>query len=322
MEVFESGKGEVYFQDPDTIREKMAKRSRALVPKLTTVREAVERFVSDGDYIACDLTYFIRGPNAVLWEVIRQRKRDLWFCAKYTYAESVLLAMAGCVSRVDIGFFALGRLLTELVTKGKVGITEWTNDSLTLRLHAGAMGVSFLPTRALLGSDTFTYSGARVVTDPFSRKRVCLVPALNPDIGVVHVHQSDVYGNARVFGASTAPLETAMAATKVIVSTEEIIDEEEVRGDPGKTTIPYYFVDAVVHTPFGAYPGTVPGRYREDREHMAELIQALDVEERMQAYLDKYVYSVSSDEEMLEKYVGVKKLLRLKEGEKIKEGYR
>src|SRR3990170_7564778 len=292
MDVVQSGKGEIYFQDPDAVRARVAKRTRALVPKLMSLTDAVARFVDDGDYMACDLTYFIRGPNAVLREVIRQRKKNLWFCAKYVYAESVLLAAAGCASRVDIGFFALGKLVTRLVCRGDVKVTEWTNDTLTLRLHAGAMGVPFLPTRALLGSDTLTYSGARVVADPFTGKPICLVPALNPDIGIVHVHQSDVYGNARVFGASTAPLETAMASAKVIVSAEEIIDTEEVRRDPGKTTIPYYFVDAVVHSPFGAYPGTVPGLYREHREGLLETVQALDADDRIQAYLDKYVYSV------------------------------
>jgi glutaconate CoA-transferase subunit A len=322
MQTLQSGRGKIYFQDPDAVRAQRATKERGLTDKLMTEHEAVARFVSDGDYIGCDLTYFIRGPNALIHEIIRQRRKNLWFCAKYCYAESVLLLGGGCVSRIDVGFAAVGeRVLTEAIQAGQVTLTEWTNDSLTLRLLGGAMGVPFLPTRTLLGTDTLTFSGAKVVEDPFSGKPICLVPALNPDVGLIHAHQADVHGNARVRGASTAPLEQAMASKKVIVQTEELIDADEVRRHPSQTTIPYYFVDAVVHVPFGAFPGTCPGLYVADTPGLSEAIRALDSGDEMQRYLETYVYGVASFTEMLEARVGLKRLLDLKARERYREGY-
>jgi glutaconate CoA-transferase subunit A len=322
MQIFQSGHGAIYFQDPDAVRAHRADKERGLTEKLMTEHEAVRRYVADGDYLGCDLTYFIRGPNALIHEIIRQRRQHLWFCAKYSYAESVLLLGGGCVDRIDAGFVAAGeRVLTEAMQAGRVTLTEWSNDSLTLRLLAGAMGVPFLPTRTLLGTDSLAYSGAKVIADPFSGKPICLVPALNPDVGLIHAHQADVHGNARVFGASTAPLEQAMASKKVIVQTEEIIDPEEIRRHPDRTTIPYYLVDAVVHVPFGAFPGTCPGRYVADMPRIGEVLQALDAADAMQRYLEAYVYSVDSFAELLEQRVGVKRLLELRTAERYREGY-
>src|SRR5262245_26202707 len=233
MQVLGSGSGDFYFQNPDAVRAQRAGKERGLTNKLMTEHQAVSRFVADGDYLGCDLTYFIRGPNALLHEIIRQRRAHLWFCAKYCYAESILLLGGGCVSRIDVGFVAVGeRVLTEAMQLGQVTLTEWTNDSLTLRLLGGAMGVPFLPTRTLLGTDTLMRSGARVVEDPFTGKPTCLVPALNPDVALIHAHQADIHGNARVLGASTAPLQQAMASKKVIVQTEEIIEIEDIRRHP------------------------------------------------------------------------------------------
>jgi glutaconate CoA-transferase, subunit A len=322
MQILQSGQGHIYFQDPDAVRAQRAGKERGLTNKLMTEQEAVSRFVSDGDYIGCDLTYFIRGPNALIHEIIRQQRKHLWFCAKYCYAESVLLLGGGCVNRIDVGFAAVGeRVLTEAIKAGRVTLTEWTNDSLTLRLLGGAMGVPFLPTRTLLGTDTLTYSGAKVVQDPFSGKPICLVPALNPDVGLIHAHQADIHGNARVLGASTAPLEQAMASKKVIVQTEEIIDPEDIRRHPSQTTIPYYVVDAVVHVPFGAFPGTCPGVYVADTPCLGEVIRALDSGDEMQRYLETYVHSVASFADMLEHRVGVKRLLELNTRERYREGY-
>ena len=183
------------------------------------------------------------------------------------------------------------------------------------------MGVPFLPTRALLGSDTLRYSGAKVVEDPFGKKPIALVPSLNPDVGLIHAHQADIYGNTRCFGPGVSPLETAAASLKVIISTDEIIDHDDIRKDPGKTTIPYYMVDAVVYAPFGAYPGGVQGLYEIDFEHFAEY-SALERQGRLGEYLERYVLSVASDTEMLEKRVGLARLNELRRRAIVREGYR
>ena len=322
MNVLASGVGEFRFTDPDEIRQWMrTHKRREFVDKTVSESEAVRRLVADGDYVSFDFSSFTRGPLVLIREIIRQGRRDLWYCAKFTLMESTLLAAAGACSRIDVGFMGLGETLNRAVEEGKIKVSEWTNGTLTLRHLAGGMGVPFLPTRALLGTDTLKYSGAKVVKDPFGGKPLALVPAVNPDVGLIHVHQADVYGNARCFGPGVSPLETAAASRKVIISTDEIIDHDDIRKDPAKTTIPYYMVDAVVYAPFGAYPGGLPGVYEMDFEHFAEYT-GLERQGQLKAYLDKYVYSVGSHLEMLEQRVGLARLNDLRRRATVKEGYR
>ncbi len=279
----------------------------------------MSRFVHDGDYVSYDLSSMVRGPMSLEREIVRQGKKNLWLAAKFTLLDSTLLVAGGCVAKIDVGFAGLGRTLFDAIEKGKVQVIDWSNGTLALRHMAGAMGVPFLPTRALLGTDTFHRSGAKVVEDPFTKKKVCLVPAVHPDAAIIHVNQCDVFGNSRIFGPSISPVETAMASKCVIISTEEIVAPEEIKRNPGRTTIPYYLVSAVVHAPHGAHPGTVPGLYTYDAEHLDEFFSARD-DAAMKKYLDKYVYGVKSHEEYL-RLIGEEKLRSLRERETIREGY-
>lgn len=321
LQALETGIGEVLLQDVDDIREWMRdKKTRALEEKVVDEHEAVKKYVNDGDYISYDLSSMVRGPMSIEREIVRQKKKDLWIAAKFTLLDTTLLVGGGCVSKIDVGFAGLGRPLFEAIEKGLVKTIDWSNGTLALRHLAGAMGVPFLPARSLLGTDTFKRSGAKVVEDPFTKKKVCLVPAINPDVAIIHVNQCDVFGNARVYGPSITPFETAAASKNVILSTEEIISTEEIKKDPGKTTIPYYMVNAVVVAPYGAHPGTVPGYYSYDSEHLEEFFAARSLEE-LDTYIDKYVRSTSSHEEYFELVGGEKRMEELKKLEFIKEGY-
>ncbi|HXK34222.1 MAG TPA: CoA-transferase, partial [Dehalococcoidia bacterium] len=296
-------------------------KRRALEPRLMSAREAVQRFVADGDYLAYDCNYFQRGPSALIREIIRQGKRDLWVCGKFTYVDVGLLAGAGCASKVDCGFFWPGATIDNAVREGRLEVYEYSNVVMTLRLQAGAMGLPFLPVRSFGGTDGFEYSGAKLVEDPFTGKPITVVPALNPDVAIIHAQQADVYGNARIFGTGIAHEECALASKKVIVSAEEIIDTEEIRRDPGRTSIPYYAVDAVVHAPFGAWPGNCGGYYGSDTPAVIETFGAIAAD-RVAAYVEKYVKPYGDDAEMLEKAVGRERLEKLRANETITEGYR
>jgi glutaconate CoA-transferase subunit A len=321
MKVLASGTGEFQMPDPDGLRAYVREhKERRLVSKVMTEQEAVQRLVQDGDYVAYDQNVANRGPTSLFREIIRQHKKDLWLCAKFNWSDVSLLVAGGCVSKVDVGWMAAGPVINRALQKGKIELIEWTNGALSFRLLAGAMGVPFLPMRYMGGTDSFARSAAKLIEDPYLEKPVCVVPALNPDVGIIHVHQCDMYGNARVFGAGVAPAEIAMASKKVIISTEEIIENEAIRRQPQKTTIPYYFVDAVVLAPFGTYPGAVPGLYGSDFQHMLEFAGA-EAQDKTGDYLEKWVYSVASHEEMLEQRVGAKKLLQLRQDESIREGY-
>jgi glutaconate CoA-transferase subunit A len=321
MKVLASGTGEFRTPDPDGLRAYVREhKERRLVSKVITEQEAVQHFVQDGDYVAYDQNVANRGPTSLFREIIREHKKNLWLCAKFNWSDVSLLVAGGCVSKVDVGWMETGPVVNRAVKNGEIKLIEWTNGALSYRLLAGAMGVPFLPMRYLGGTDAFACSAAKLIEDPYLEKPVCVVPALNPDVGIIHVHQCDAYGNARVFGAGVAPAEIAMASKKVIISTEEIIDNEAIRRQPQKTTIPYYFVDAVVLAPFGTYPGAVPGIYSADMQHMLEFVVA-QAQDKMGEYLDKWVHSVASHEEMLEQRVGAKKLLQLRQEETIREGY-
>jgi glutaconate CoA-transferase subunit A len=269
--------------------------------------------------MAYDCNLWVRGPAALIREIIRQRKRELWIAAKFMGQDATILVAAGCVNRIDVGWMVVSRVIKEAQTAGRLQLFEWSNGALTYRLLAGSLGVPFLPLRYLGGTDVFQ-TGAKLIDDPYTGQPVCLVPALNPDVALVHVNQCDEFGNARIFGPGISPVETAMASKKVILSTEEIIDNDEIRRHPQQTRIPYYAVDAVVHAPFGGYPGSVPGLYRADLDQIIELGGA-EAQGKLDDYLEKWVYSVSSNQEMLDTRVGQEKLDTLRASETIQEGY-
>jgi glutaconate CoA-transferase subunit A len=320
MEVLAEGKGYFRIPDPDGHREWIHKKSRAMKSKLMTEKEAIEKFVSDGDYMGYDLNMHKRGPSALYREIIRQHKKDLWLACRFSGVDPGFLIGAGCVSRMDIGWFIQSGTASKAIEQGKVKCTEWTNGAIVYRELAGAMGLPFLPMRYIGGSDVFSHSGSKLVKDPYTGKSIVLVPALNLDVALIHVHQCDEFGNARVFGPGLSPMETAACAKKLIISTEEIISNEDIRRNPGLTTIPYYMVDAVVHLPFGSYPGAMPGMYGADPDHTMELMMA----DRMgwEAYLKKWVFDVANHAELLEKVVGAKKLVEVMKMETVKEGYK
>ena len=321
VETTQEGIADIRFTHPDVFRDWVRQhKRREMVEKLLSEREAIARFVADGDYVAYDFSSLTRGPQALVREMIRQRRKDLWVCAEFTLHETALLVGAGCASRIDVGFLGYGSYIGRAVAEGRVRVYDWTNGTLASRMLAGARGIPFMPVRSLLGTDTLRHSGARVVRDPFTGDPICLVPALNPDVCLVHAHQADVFGNARIFGTNLFALEAAMAAKKVVLSTEEIVDPLEFRTDPARTTIPYFLVDAVVHLPFGAYPAGVQARYELDLEHIDKL-NAIQTEEQMQAYLAEYVYGVEDHAEFLEKRVGWRRLQNLVARATIREGY-
>ncbi len=322
MTTVREGNVEYRFEHPDAFRRFVRDRKeRRPVPKLVSAREAVAKYVADGDYLVYDFSSLTRGPQALVREIIRQRKSDLWIGAEFTLHESSLLVGAGCASRIDVGFLGYGNYIGQAVCEGRVKVFEWTNGGLALRILAGARGVPFLPTRDLLGSDNLSVSAAKVIDDPFTGDPVCLVPALNPDVALIHVHQADVYGDARIFGTNLFALEAALASRRVVVSAEEIVEPGEFRKDPMRTTIPYFLVDAVVHAPFGAYPGSMPARYEIDLSHVDRL-NAIRTDDQMKAYLAEYVFGVADHEEFLDRKVGAARMKELRRNATIVEGYR
>jgi len=299
MQVLAQGRGEL-IQPPDleAFREwNRTQKSRRLVDKVMSEHDAVSRFVSDGCYIGTELYGTVRCPMSLTREVIRQRKKDLRVLGQGVL-ELDLWIGAGLVKKIDltyVGFevFGTSSAFRRAVESGQIETcVEWSNGAITWRIKAAAMGVPFIATRAMLGSDTFEYSAAKIVTDPFTGMRVCLLPALILDVALIHVHRTDRFGNAQIDGITGFAFEMARASKRVIVSAEEIIPTAEIRRFPERTIIPYYLVDAVVHAPFGSHPGEMAYCYDRDDVVYREWIAASQTAEGAQAYLDKYIYNI------------------------------
>ena len=161
------------------------------------------------------------------------------------------------------------------------------------------MGVPFLPIRAMLGTDTFKRSAAKVIMCPFSGRPLAAVPALYPDVSVIHVHESDRYGNCRILGISVADYELARALKRLIVTTERLVENSEIRATPNATLIPFFCVDAVCEVPYGSYPGNMPGEYFSDEEHLQQWMRAEKDVDEFRALLQKYIYGVADFAEYL-----------------------
>lgn len=314
------------FQSPDVnaAREFFRQKSRAMVDKRMSVREAVERFIHDGDYIATGGFGSVRFSTAVLHEIVRTRKRNLGFSGHSTTHDFQILAAGRVIDRCDIayvvgleirGLSPNGRRFME---SGAVRTTEWSNAGLGWRYKAAAMGVPFLPARVMLGSDTQRYSAGRLIADPFTGQKLLAVPALYPDVAIIHVHQADIYGNAQIDGTTIVDLDLAKASKRLIITTERIVETEEFRRDPRKTSIPYWQVDAVCRVPFGSYPGNMPFEYFSDERHLAEWVEVEQDEARFAAFLDKFIYGVNDFETYLSLAAGEQRLAELRSLEILK----
>jgi acyl CoA:acetate/3-ketoacid CoA transferase alpha subunit len=326
IEILAEGQGELLgWRDPDENRAWVRdNKSRALVDKRLSVREAVERFVHDGDYVAIGGFGHIRVPMALIYEIARQRRRELAVAGKTAVHDIDVLIGAGCVTKVECAY-SFGHELRGLSPAGRRAVesgvvqvaAETSNGAFQWRFLAGMMGIPFIPVRNLLGTDTLTKSSAKVIRDPWSGKPITLVPAAYPDVALLHVPRCDRYGNAQIDGIPIEDLELSRAARRVVVSTEEIIDEDEIRRQPRLTAIPFYVVDAVCEVPFGAHPAQMPYQYFFDEAHITEWLAAGKTEEGTMAYLDKYVYGVADFEEYLDRIGGMKRLGQLRQLERL-----
>jgi acyl CoA:acetate/3-ketoacid CoA transferase alpha subunit len=328
MEVLNQGQGAlVGWYDPDDARDwVLQNKSRVMKDKTMTVKEAVARFVCDGDFVASGGFGHVRVSMAVIYEIIRQRKRNLLLAGKTAVHDLDLLVGTGCVNRVEVAY-AFGHELRGLspasrrmVENGQCQVVaELTNAGYQWRFLAAMMGLPFIPGRDLLGTDTFKYSSCKAVKDPFSGKPLNLIPAAYPDVAFIHVPRCDIYGNAQLDSIAAMDFEISRCARRLIITTEEIIENERIRREPWRTFIPFFVVDAVVEVPYGAHPCEMPGLYYYDEEHIAEWLDLSRTDAGVQEYANKYIFGINDYDEYLELCGGIKKLKYLKRREFLRE---
>ena len=242
---------------------------------------------------------FSRTPMALVRELLRQRRHGLTLARNLTCTEGEFLMVAGAAARIVTAWMSIGlpwgvsKILRHFVESGRVALEEWSHLALGLRFRAAAMGVPFLPTLTMLGSDLMDVGGMKRLQDPYTGATLAAVPALFPDVALLHVHRADVFGNCQIDGYTHMDADIARAATTVLVTTEEIVGVEETRRRPERTVIPGFVVDALVLAPFGAFPHECYGLYEADFDHFADYTRAIDARgpAAVADYLERYAYA-------------------------------
>jgi len=330
IEVLDIGDGDYQPKTtPDEFRRFIYEhKSKAMVDKRMDVRTAVKKFIKNGVSIAIGGCSFVRLPMAVVHEMIRQNVKNLTMVAGTRTFDLNLLLDNGCIKHLEIGYivgmevFGIPRLtrkkVEDAIARGELTINEWDNASMAWRHKAAGMGLPFLPVRNMMGSDGFRRSGGIKIRCPFTGEELVLVPAIYTDVAVVHVHEADIYGNCRIYGAINEDWGKMRGAKRLIITTERIIDTDEIRREPEKTFLPYFYVDAVVEVPYGAHPTNMPKMYYLDIDHIKEYMNASrdPSGKALKEYYEKYIFGVDSFEEYLEKIGGKEKLKYLEDLER------
>jgi glutaconate CoA-transferase subunit A len=274
--------------------------------KLISLSEAIAATVHDGDTIyAAGFTHLI--PFAAGHEIIRQGRKDLILARATPDLIYDQMVAAGCARKVIFSYMGnpgVGslRLVRSEIEAGRLEWEEYSHFGMISRLQAGATGLPFMPMN-LTGVEDLERANAnyRRVTDPYSGTEVVVVPALLPDVAIVHVQRADAQGNAHIWGIIGEQKEAAFAAKRVILSAEEIVDESVIRSDPNRTLIPGFIVDAVCHVPYASHPSYTQGYYDRDNAFYLAWDEISKTRQGVQSYLDEWVYGVKDRAEYWEK---------------------
>ena len=300
--------------------------------KIISIQEAVEK-IPDGAHIALGGFTTQRHPMAFVYEMIRKKKRDLNLYGPSPGGDFDILIGAGCVKRVELAYEAdeafntIGFRLRKAIEKNEIEWEDYSNFGMVLRFTAGAMGLPFLPTRTMFGSDMLTKEGFsrcvrqknhrlasrkfHVMECPFTGEKILLLPAINVDYCILHAQKVGKDGTVRIYGQNYADIQQALGAQKIIVTCEEIVEEDELRESPEQNQIPFFRVNYIVRVPYGAHPYSCFRYYDYDPEQISLYHKEARSDEGFKEYLDEFVYGVKNHQEYLEKIGGEKRIKKL-----------
>jgi glutaconate CoA-transferase, subunit A len=263
--------------------------------KLIDLSDAVARHVPDG------ATVFVGGfgqciPFAIAHQIVRLRRTGLTLCRSGADILFDLLIAAGCVKKAIFGYvgnpgIGLAHAFRRAVEAGEIEVEDWTNFSMILRLHAGALGLPFLPTATLLGGDIPAGIDVRPIACPFTGESLMAVPALRPDVAIVHAQCADSEGNLQLHGLSGDTLDGALASRTIIATVERIVPAAAIRAAPDRTALPGFRVAAVCEVPWGAYPSYVQGYYGRDDAAYSEWDALSRTAQSLSAWIDAQIHA-------------------------------
>lgn len=293
--------------------------------KTMRLSQAVENFVENGSHLSIGGFTINRNPMAAVHELIRQKKRNLHLYAHSNGQGVDELVGAGVISKLEIAYGGSGRFaptcirFKKAVQEGTLAVEDYSNFQMTLRFLAGALGVPFLPTRSGMGSDILARWGfsketrfsdpklpdqkAVVMDNPFGEwaesSKVVLVPAIRPDVTIIHAQKAATDGTVRINGLTFADVEQAKAAEHVIVTCEELVAPDDLRDIADLNSLPPFCVKAVCHVPLGAYPTACYGYYDYDPKYLKDYAGFAGAEDTFRAYLEKFVVGTANHERFL-----------------------
>jgi len=274
--------------------------------KLTMLSEAVSQFIHNGDIVyAAGFTHLI--PFAAGHEIIRQQKRELTLARATPDLIYDQMVAAGCARKVIFSYMGnpgVGslRIVRAEIEAGRLEWEEYSHFGMISRLQAGAAGLPFMPMNQTGALDLERCNlSIKRVTDPYSGREVITVPALNPDVAIVHVQRADKDGNAHLWGIIGEQKEVAFASKRIILTAEEIVDEAVIRSDPNRTLIPGFIVTAVCQVPGAAHPSYAQGYYDRDNDFYLKWDKISENSGTVKEYLDEWVYGVKDRQEYWQK---------------------
>lgn len=290
--------------------------------KLMTLGEALDKHIQDGDSIVMGACLEPMIPFAAAHELIRQEKKDLTLIAPISDILFDMMIGAGSVAKiiaawsgnVSAGLGYNYRRSIEKHVPHKIIVEDHSNFSLGLSLLAGAMGVPFLPTKSLLGSDILNSNpNFKEGSSPIGDEKLVYIPALQPDVAIIGVQRADELGNAHLWGNLGVAQDAALSSKKVILLAEEIVPRETIVSDPNRVLVPGFKVTTVVHCPGFCHPSPMPGFYRRDHEFFHDYHKETKDIEGFKNWLEKWIFNFSSHEEYI-RFLGTRyEKLKVKE---------
>ncbi len=278
--------------------------------KVTTMHNAIRDLVRDGDTIAIEgFTQLI--CFAAAHEIMRQRKQDLTLCRLTPDMVYDQMIAAGVCKKLvfsyagnpGVGSLQAFRRAIEKNEPRPLELEEYSHFGMVGRYTAGAARLPFYPVNSYVGSDLPKANPRiRQIQSPYGDETIFVVPPLNPDVAILHAQRADQNGNTQIWGLTGVQKEAAFASQRVIVVVEELVDESVIRADPNRTLIPGLIVDAVVVEPFGAHPSYAQGYYDRDNAFYVQWDTIAREAASLNAWLDEWVYGVSSRAEYIAKW--------------------
>ena len=293
--------------------------------KVMPLDHAIKKYVKEGSHISIGGFTLNRNPMAAVYEIIRHRIKNLHLYAHSNGTGLDELIGAGSISKLEIAYAGNGKAaptcirFAHAVQNNEILFEDYSNYMMSLRFTAGAMGVPFLPTLSGFGSDILSEWGfsktlresdpkivdkkLAIMENPFGdwagASKVVLVPAIQPDVTIIHVQKADAMGTCSIQGLAFADIEQVKASRHVIVTCEKLVGKEALRQNPDLNQIPFIHVSAVCHVPFGAYPTAVYGHYDYDSSYLKKFAIAAKSADAFKKYQDRYIYGMKNHETFL-----------------------